>query len=147
MDLKYVGENIRRRRKELGLTIVDIHNATGISNGNLSGIETGKSAPSAQAIIALSKVLKCSTDYLLLDNFIQERTNLDHSLSDKETTLLERFNSLDAEGQEDLLNYAQYKTFQNFKNSCHSLPDKKEGNKTKGKYTPLDPENSDNIIA
>lgn len=147
MDLKYIGENIRRRRKELGLTIIDIHTATGISNGNLSGIETGKSAPSAQAIIALAKVLKCSTDYLLLDNSMHENPTSNVSLSNNESILLERFNSLDTAGQEDLLDYAQYKVFQQFKNSSASLPNNKDKNKIQGKYITLDPENSDDIIA
>lgn len=147
MDLKYIGENIRKRRKELGLTIIDVHIATGISNGNLSGIENGKSAPSAQAIIALAKVLKCSTDYLLLDNFAQENSTLNESLSNNESILLERFNSLDTAGQEDLLDYAQYKVFQRFKSSDDSSQKNKEKNKIQGKYIPLNQENSGDIIA
>lgn len=147
MDLKYIGENIRKRRKELNLTIVEVQRMTGISNGNLSGIENGKSAPSAQAIIALSKVLKCTTDYLLLDKTVQESENLNYSLSNNELILLERFNSLDESAQSELLDYAEYKIFQNFKNSNAHLTNEKENNKIQGRYTPLGQKNSSDIIA
>lgn len=129
MNLKHIGENIRKRRKELGLTIMEIKQITGISNGNLSGIENGKSAPSAQAIIALSKALHCSTDYLLLDNQSCNSSIIDNvNLSSNESTFLERFNSLDSEDQIDVLDYLQYKSFQAFKrmdNSKLSIKDKK----------------------
>lgn len=147
MDLKYIGENIRNRRKELGLTIVDVQQATGISNGNLSGIENGKSAPSAQAIIALSKVLQCTTDYLLLDNQSCEIPKSKHPLSDNETILLEYFNSLDISGQLELLDYAQFKMFQNFKNSKDNLSNKEKSNKIQERYSSLDQRNNGNIIA
>lgn len=146
MDLKYIGANIRARRKELGLTIIDVQRATGISNGNLSGIETGKSAPSAHAIISLAKVLKCSTDYLLLNNACSDYSRL-NNLSQEETILLERFNSLDPSGQMDLLDYAQYKQFQNFKKSGDPPPNEKEPCPNKETYSHLNPRNSNDIIA
>lgn len=147
MDLKYIGNNIRKRRKELGLTIVDVQKATGISNGNLSGIETGKSAPSAQAIIALSKVLKCSTDYLLLDNEAQKYSNLDSELSADVALLIERFNALDESGRAELLEYAQFKLFQIFqKNNCSESLEKRDI-ESKQKYIYSTEKNNNDIIA
>lgn len=61
-----IGQRIKQRRKELGLTQANIREETGISTGNLSEIESANSLPSATAIIQLSKVLQCTTDYILL---------------------------------------------------------------------------------
>lgn len=60
-----IGERIKNRRKELNITQIQIQNATGISSGNMSGIESGKSLPSASALIELSKILNCSIDWIL----------------------------------------------------------------------------------
>lgn len=63
--MNMVGERIRKRRKELQLTQEQIKNETGISSGNLSDIENGNRLPSTPALLSLSKVLKCSTDWIL----------------------------------------------------------------------------------
>lgn len=60
-----IGERIRQLRKSKHITQTQIYEQTGISSGNLSGIESGKSLPSASAVIELSKILQCSTDYIL----------------------------------------------------------------------------------
>ena len=61
------GARIRKRRKELGMTIPELSEKTGISKGNLSIIETDKSLPSATALISLSECLNCSIDWILLN--------------------------------------------------------------------------------
>ena len=54
MNNMEIGTRIKQRRKELGLTQVQIHAKTGISSGNLSLIENGKTLPSSSALINLS---------------------------------------------------------------------------------------------
>lgn len=66
--MKNIGQRIRTRRKELKLTIPQIHVETGLSTGNLSGIELGKYYPSANALISLSRILNCSIDWILTGN-------------------------------------------------------------------------------
>ena len=68
MDTVESGKRIKNRRLELNLTQSDIKQKTGISTGNLSDIERGRSAPSASALCELSDVLECSVDYILLGN-------------------------------------------------------------------------------
>lgn len=65
MDTVELGKRIKNRRLELNLTQSDIKQKTGISTGNLSDIERGRSAPSASALCELSDVLECSVDYIL----------------------------------------------------------------------------------
>lgn len=65
MELENIGMRIRRKRKEMGITQLQIQELTGISSGNLSDIENGRKLPSAPTIIALSDALDCSTDWIL----------------------------------------------------------------------------------
>ena len=60
-----IGHRIKERRKELKLTQVQIKELCGISNGNLSDFENGNKTPSANSLVALSKALQVSTDWIL----------------------------------------------------------------------------------
>lgn len=94
-----IGERIAARRKELGITGRQIKEATGISTGNLSGIEKGSSLPSATALIGLSKILNCSIDWILTgETPIFENQN-QSTLSENQKELLETYNRLDRRGQ------------------------------------------------
>lgn len=68
-----IGDRIKSRRKELKLTIKNIHETTGLSIGNISDMENNKYAPSTSSLIPLSKVLECSIDWILTgENFESE---------------------------------------------------------------------------
>lgn len=60
-----IGERIRTRRKELNLTMKAIFEQENIKTGNLSELENDKYLPSVQTLIALSRVLECSIDWIL----------------------------------------------------------------------------------
>lgn len=60
-----IGERIRMRRKSLNLTMQTIFELENIKTGNLSELEHDKYLPSVQTLIALSRVLHCSIDWLL----------------------------------------------------------------------------------
>lgn len=61
-----IGERIRTRRKSLNLTMQAIYEKENIKTGNLSELERDKYLPSVQTLIALSRVLQCSIDWLLI---------------------------------------------------------------------------------
>jgi XRE family transcriptional regulator of biofilm formation len=64
-----ISENLRRIRKELGISQIDLSKATGISNEYLSKIERGrKENPSMDILNKLSKALNCSVDELTGEN-------------------------------------------------------------------------------
>lgn len=99
MDMS-IGERIKNRRKELNITQVQIREATGISSGNMSGIESGKSLPSASALIELSKVLNCSIDWMLTgDSPISESI----ILSNIEEKLLYGFRTLAEDDKDEII--------------------------------------------
>ena len=66
MDMKTVGLRILIARRQLGLRQMDVAKAAGISQRQMSQIETGK-RPGVQAvtIVKIARVLHVSTDYLL----------------------------------------------------------------------------------
>lgn len=105
MDIS-IGERIKSRRKELNITQVQIREATGISSGNMSGIESGKSLPSASALIELSKVLNCSIDWMLTGNSpISEGV----ILSNIEEDLLAGFRELPEDDKDELIGILKMK--------------------------------------
>lgn len=101
-----IGSRIKQRRRELGLTQTQIKEKTGISTGNLSEIENGIKLPSASAIISLSNILQCTTDWLLkgnspfCDNF---------SLSLKERQFFNDFRQISVEDQNELIEILEIK--------------------------------------
>lgn len=101
-----IGERIRTRRKELHITQTQIRDATGISSGNMSGIESGKSLPSASALIELSKILDCSVDWILTGNSpISENV----ILSNIEEYLLNGFRALSKDDKDELIEILKMK--------------------------------------
>lgn len=76
-----IGERIRTRRKELNLTMKAIFERENIKTGNLSELENDKYLPSVQTLIALSRVLECSIDWIL--------TGKEYESSDSKTLNIE----------------------------------------------------------
>lgn len=60
-----IGQNIRRRRMELGLTLQAIADRSGISTSMLSLIERGKSSPSIGSLVAIASSLDTQTSELI----------------------------------------------------------------------------------
>lgn len=99
MDMS-IGERIRTKRKELNITQTQIQDKTGISSGNLSTIESGKTLPSATALINLSKILNCSIDWILTGSSpISE--NL--SLTNTEQLLISNYRLLSVEDKDEII--------------------------------------------
>ena len=60
-----IGERIKARRKELHMSQDDLAFAIGANRVTVSCYETGKYAPSAQAVFTLAKALGVTTEYLM----------------------------------------------------------------------------------
>ena len=57
LDMLTVGERIKKRRNELGLSQTDIYKECEITSGALSKIENGKTVPSVYVFYKLSTIL------------------------------------------------------------------------------------------
>ena len=108
MDLNMIGigERIKNRRKELGLSQTDIYERCDITSGALSKIENGKTTPSIVAFYKLSQVLECDMNWLA--------TGISSSLQTPafcklEEDLLNDFRKLSEEDQEELLGILELK--------------------------------------
>ncbi len=62
--LKFVGMQVRERRRFLGMTISDLSAASGISMSNLSKVETGHVSPSLTSLEAIATALGVSVSWL-----------------------------------------------------------------------------------
>ena len=98
--METIGQRIRRRRKELGLTIEDVKGVAGISLGTMSSLENDKYAPSVAVLIPLSLVLKVSIDWIVTGNefHVSEIAESEHLLekvvSPEDIELLAKFHQL-----------------------------------------------------
>ena len=99
-------------------SLKDLYEITNISAGNLSEIERGKYLPGVPALLQLSIVLRCSTDWLLRgsshnDPCFQESTNNYHTLSPSEADLISKYRNLDDRDKKDILDLIQMKYLRN----------------------------------
>ena len=58
------GENLRKMRKQMGWTQVDLGVKSGINPKTLSSYEQGRTEPSLGEVVKLCKVFDCSISYL-----------------------------------------------------------------------------------
>ncbi len=66
MDMDVLGKRIRNRRKQLGLSQMDMAKRTGIIQGDISLLERGKKhALWVETLERLAATLGCSLDYLV----------------------------------------------------------------------------------
>lgn len=99
-----IGQRIKQRRQELGLSQLELARQTDIASGNISTMEAHKSLPSAQALIKLSEALDCSIDWLLLGN-----TEPPEDASPLLEEYVKKFKMLDQDGQEELIEIIKIK--------------------------------------
>ena len=108
MTAKEIGERIKKRRVELGLTQTDIKESTGISSGNMSDVERGNRFPSIPTLIQLCSILNCTSDYILTGSSpTSEKKGQDISVSI--SYLIELFSSLSNDDVDDLIALAEVK--------------------------------------
>lgn len=97
-----IGDKIRERRLEIGLTQAQLSKLTSIKSTTISNYENNISSPSDENIYKLMEVLKCDANYL----FEWEEVK-DISLSFSEKTHIKKYRQLDNFGKkavDDLLN-------------------------------------------
>lgn len=128
--MAYVGEKIKKRRKELNLTIAQIKEKTGISTGNLSEIENGKKLPSAPALLALSNALNCSCDWILKEDIITDNIlKRELTLDEFETDLIRELRTLPTTEQLEIFEIIKLKKNKLKKDVCSTLTNSENSSK------------------
>ena len=96
-----IGDKIRERRLELGMTQLQIAEITGIKKNTISNYENNVSAPNENNIFKLMEVLKCDANYLFEWDKVE---NI--KLTIKEKIIIKKYHTLDEYGKkavDDLL--------------------------------------------
>jgi transcriptional regulator with XRE-family HTH domain len=71
-DLKGFGRKLRQLREEKDLTQDEVAKAVGVYKNHVSNWENGKSKPSLDSVIAISRLFAVSIDYLIFGNVPRE---------------------------------------------------------------------------
>ena len=108
--MESIGERIKKLRKEKGITQTTVKEKTGISSGNMSDIENGKSLPSAYALIGLSRLFECTTDYILFGDSQITEIEISKKTNDQEARLLSYYRAISKPEQEELVSIAKMKS-------------------------------------
>ena len=90
VDYVSLGKRIGKRRRELGLTQVQVNEMAGLSDKYLSNIETARSIPSIDVLMRICETLFVTPDYLLTGILIKENTELSSQISNKTKSLSEK---------------------------------------------------------
>ena len=63
------GEQLRRRREELGISRAELAEKLGVSRSAIGNYETGVSAPKEEVLLQLFDALQVDPNYLYRDSF------------------------------------------------------------------------------
>ena len=88
---------LKQIRELRGMTLKDLSDAVGQTQGSISHYETGRREPNFETLLKLGEALNCSVDSLLGNNF---------ALTVDEETLLYFFRQLNDLGKRQLLKMA-----------------------------------------
>lgn len=112
-----IGDKIKERREELGLTQGDLERLTGIGNRMISNFEKNKSKPNDETIMILTKALQCDANYLFgyKPGQILKSISDSEGSSTKETILTGIKNLLSELSDEELLDLYDYVSFLKWK--------------------------------
>lgn len=104
MEIGTIGNRIKLKRMENGLTQNQLHNMTGLSVGNISELELNKKYPSVKSLIKLSEALCCSTDWLIKGSDPDDESFSSFSLcAPEEYEMLQGFRQLGPAEREEML--------------------------------------------
>ena len=90
------GEQLRRRREELGISRAELAEKLGVSRSAIGNYETGVSAPKEEVLLQLFDALQVDPNYLYRDSF---RTAASPLYTGEEQRLVEKFRRLSLTGR------------------------------------------------
>lgn len=97
IDIKKIGENIRKERKRQLLTIEQLAEKAGITDNFLGKIERGEGTPSLQTIDSIACALNVGIDFL--------NGNVLHSTEHKFITSIIEINGLSEDSKERFIDF------------------------------------------
>lgn len=110
-----IGKRVRAARQELGLTMKQLHDLTGLSTGNISDIENDRNTPSVASLVPLGRALRRSLDWLLTGEEVGARSNERLAscdgieLSQIEADLIAMFRLLPGDARKEVFDLVHFK--------------------------------------
>ncbi len=100
-----IGDKLKERRAELGMTQAQVAELTGIKKNTISNYENNISSPSEENMLALMKILQCDANFLFGD-FL----NVEKSIMPSEKQKILKYRCLDTFGKHtvDIVLDAEY---------------------------------------
>ena len=104
---------LKEIREELGISQKELAEKMQVSPTNIYNYETGRTEPSIEVLLKLSKILNTSVDYLIgneddFRNIVISGSEKKETLSLKEQRLLKAFNKLSDPEKEKLIEDAEF---------------------------------------
>ena len=96
-----IGERIKERREELGITQIQLAELIGVTKGAIGNYETDANSPKASIMYKVFEALQCDANYIFQDEMKNK-----NALAEADRALLRKFHLLNEEGQEKLVDYA-----------------------------------------
>lgn len=101
LDFHRIGQQIRKRRLECGITQETIANQLDVNPSHISNIENGRANPSLTVLVKIANILECSVDFFIGDEYTYLR-NLKHRHT-IEDEIIRRVRSCDYATKEKIL--------------------------------------------
>lgn len=98
-----IGQRIRQRRQELGLTQEQIADKIGVKKNTISNYECDISSPNEGTMISLMELLECDANYLFGD-YWKEPENVTPNVQ----RIMDNINMLNDDGLETLADYSDF---------------------------------------
>lgn len=89
-----IGDRIKQRRKELGLTQPQLAKILGVSKGTVGNYESNLCSPNEKILFKLFAALSCDANFLYQDNIKGKKDKI----SPKESEIINKYRSLDSHG-------------------------------------------------
>jgi transcriptional regulator with XRE-family HTH domain len=101
LDFQTIGKQIRKRRRECGLTQEAIAEQLDVNPSHISNIENGRANPSLTILVKLANLMECSVDFFISHEYSYKDS--DTRAQDVDEKILSRLGSCDLATKEKVL--------------------------------------------
>ena len=107
-----IGQQIKLRRKELGMTQKDLAKKIGRHFSIINKIETGETSVTLEYAVTFAKALDCSLDYLVGGEYRRDKSDDPFApLPIMQRRVMHELNQLSWKGQKEVLNFVRYMAY------------------------------------
>ncbi len=107
-----IGQQIKLRRKELGMTQKDLAKKIGRHFSIINKIETGETSVTLEYAVTFAKVLNCSLDYLVGGDYKRDKSDDPFApLPLMQRRVMHELNQLSWKDQREVLNFVRYMAY------------------------------------